>query len=84
VPITTSADSDPIAEMVAQVRASRLPEPEERSRIREGAGVSRRAMARACGVTVATVIKWEAGSQPRSRHAAVYQAALSALEQVAS
>jgi DNA-binding transcriptional regulator YiaG len=73
-----------VAELVAQVHASRLPAPTERTRIREAAGVSLRAVARACGVTVATVIKWEAGAQPRPRHAVVYGALLKALNEAAA
>lgn len=81
---TTPAVPDSVAELVAQVVGSQLPAPAERIRIRERAKVSLRAMARACGVTVATVIKWEAGAQPRAAHAAVYGAALKALVEATS
>jgi len=87
--ITTRAVPDANAELIAELAAQvvttkELPTPRERTRIREKAGVSRRAIARACGVTVATVIKWEKGAQPRPAHAVVYHAALKALEQAAS
>jgi DNA-binding transcriptional regulator YiaG len=78
---TTQAIPESVARLADQVRASRLPPAEERVRIRERAQVSKRALARACEVTTATVIKWEAGATPRPGHAAVYHAALQALQE---
>lgn len=57
----------PVDELLEQLRAQRrLPTPAERRRIREEAGVSQRALARAIGVSWTSVHRWEAGSVPRT------------------
>lgn len=75
----TTALPEPAAALVAQVQATRLPPPAKRRAIRVAAGVSARAMARACDVTVMTLLKWEDGATPKPERAIVYGALLRAL-----
>lgn len=50
-----------------------LPDPEERRRLREAAGLSQQEVADALGVTRAAVGHWETGSRsPRGRRLAEY------------
>lgn len=67
----------PLAELV---RASRLPEPAERKRIRELAGISLRRMGDALGVTAPTVHNWENDHEgPSMENAAKYRKLLDEL-----
>lgn len=57
-----------------KVRASKLPPPEERARIRRAARATLRDFADVLGVNAMTVCRWEAGSvQPRLEHAIAYR-----------
>lgn len=72
-----SNGASPLAELV---RASRLPPPAERRRIRLAAGVSLRRMGDALGVTAPTVHNWEnSGDGPSMENAARYRALLEQL-----
>lgn len=84
--ITETANSDPIDELVAAVRAAKLPPPpRERRRIRNVAGVSLRDAAQALGVTNLTVSRWERGiAEPKHEHATRYRRLLDALTDAAS
>ncbi|MFD5322269.1 helix-turn-helix domain-containing protein, partial [Streptomyces sp. NPDC127098] len=54
-------------------QARPLPEPAERLRLREVAGLSRPQVAGALGVSTSTVAGWETGrSEPRGEHRAAY------------
>lgn len=79
--MTGSALPEGVAALVDQVRNGRLPSPERRKEIRVRAGVSARALARALGVDVMTVVRWEDGATPRPEHAGPYRQALEALEE---
>ena len=62
------------------VRASRLPSPTERRRVREVAGVSLRRMGHALGVTAPTVHNWENAQEgPSMENAAKYRRLLEEL-----
>jgi DNA-binding transcriptional regulator YiaG len=71
--------------LLDRVRASSgLPAPRQRRGIRERAGVSQRDVARALGVSVMTLNRWERGlSEPKAR-AAAYAELLSQLEDASS
>ncbi|MDH6141008.1 transcriptional regulator with XRE-family HTH domain [Kitasatospora sp. GP30] len=62
-----------------------LPNPDERRRIREAAGLSRRELADAIGVTRQAVGHWETGARqtPRGQLLDRYVAALRALQEAA-
>ncbi len=69
-----------VASLAELVRASRLPVPAERRRIREAAGVSLRRMGDALGVTAPTVHNWENDHEgPSMENAAKYRALLDEL-----
>ena len=71
----------PVDELLDHIRSRRtLPAPAERRRIREGAGVSQRALAKALGVSWTAVHRWEAGSVPRT-HLDEYADALKRLRE---
>lgn len=73
--------ASPLAELV---RASRLPHPEERRRIRVAAGVSLRRMGDDLGVTATTVHNWENDHDgPSLENAARYRALLDQLAEAA-
>jgi DNA-binding XRE family transcriptional regulator len=66
--------------LAEQVRASRLPPPRERRRIREAARVSLRRAGEELGVDPMTVLRWERGVvEPRLEHAIAYRELLDAL-----
>lgn len=67
---------------MARVRASALPDPADRKRIRLGAGLSLRALGDALGVSAPSVQAWEAGTTPRPNHAVAYRRLLDDLEAV--
>lgn len=75
--------TEPGAPTLAElVRASRLPEPAERKRIREAAGLSLQRMADALGVTASAVSYWENGVDgqgPSLENAVKYRALLDEL-----
>ncbi len=76
----TSTESG-LDDLAASVRAARLPEPEERRRIREGARVTVREGAAVCGVSKQTFLDWEtAKTEPRRAHAIVYRQLLDTLK----
>jgi DNA-binding transcriptional regulator YiaG len=76
--MATTAD-----ELIATARTYRdLPEPRQRQRIREDAGVSQRAVAEALGVATLTVHRWERGVRPRPYIVAAYLALLNQLAAV--
>ncbi len=61
-----------------------LPPPVARRALRQAAGVSLLAVARACGVSRQAVAHWEAGTrQPRDEHLAAYLQALRLLREKA-
>lgn len=68
-----------VAELIADLAATRLPPPEDRRRIRVTAGVSYRRAARALGASPAAVQNWENGAQPRPDKAKLYREFLDAL-----
>lgn len=72
--MATSELASPVHESLADlVRASRLPEPTERQRIRREANVPLRRMGEIIGVSGMTILSWERGvTQPRLDHAAAY------------
>jgi transcriptional regulator with XRE-family HTH domain len=74
-----------MAELRRQVTMTReLPPPERRRRIRERAGVSRRTVAAAVGVTPSALAFYEAGKRtPRGERLAKYLEALAILEDAA-
>jgi DNA-binding transcriptional regulator YiaG len=74
-------DTDALEHALAEARTRRrLPAPSRRRRLRERAGLSQRAVARALGVTREAVAYWEAGHRtPRAAHAAAYVALLDRL-----
>ena len=72
----------PLADLV---RAARLPEPAERKRIREKAGVSLRRVAEELGVSITTVWHWEHdGDGPSMENAVRYRELLDQLNEAAS
>lgn len=78
---TELANPDPVAALVAEVKAARLPPPTARRRIRERAGVSLRDAAAALGVHAMTVHRWETSAEPNREHAIAYRRLLEALEE---
>jgi len=78
------AAPDGISDLVTEVRLTQLPAPARRKRIRVDAGVSARKAARALGVDVMTLVRWEQGATPRPEHAIPYRRLLDGLEEVTS
>lgn len=80
-----SATVDPIAAAATRARAlESLPEPNERRRIREAAGVPIAAVADALSVSRAAVSRWEAGQRlPAGELAEQYAAVLDRLRGLA-
>jgi DNA-binding transcriptional regulator YiaG len=76
--------STPIDEAVAKALARRgLPSPEERRRIRQGAGLSQGDIADALGVDWSTVSRWEAGVRdPDGANVGAYAELLDRLRRV--
>lgn len=69
-----------VADLAQKVRASRLPPPAERARIRRQARASLRDFARALDVSPTTMQRWEAGDgEMRLDHAVAYAGLLNAL-----
>ena len=66
--------------LLDELRATQLPPPALRRRIREKAGLSARRLARALGVATSTLLAWEEGATPHPAHARLYREALDALE----
>lgn len=80
--MSTRAEPDLATELVADVKACRLPPPARRRRIREEADVSLRAMAKVLGVTAGALQRWEAGTvTPRRANAVKYGRLLHMLEE---
>lgn len=78
----TETGTSPLADLV---RASRLPEPAERRRIRRTAGVSLRRVADEIGVSEMAVSAWERGEwNPSLENAAKYRTLLDELIKAAS
>ena len=74
-----------VAPLADLVRAARLPEPAERKRIREQAGVSLQRMADELGVSVTSIWHWEKGQDgPSLENAARYRELLDQLDKAAS
>ena len=71
--------------LVEELRATRLPSPAVRRRLREEAGLSLRDVARVLGVAPMSVHRWEAGivkiKRENARH---YREFLDALQEVSS
>jgi DNA-binding transcriptional regulator YiaG len=66
--------------LVEKVRASRLPPPDVRRRIRKEAGLPMRVLAAHLNVTTMTVFRWERGEAvPRMDHAIAYRQLLDEL-----
>lgn len=64
--MVTKTSTDRVGALIARVRTGKaLPEPAERKRIREQAGVSLRQAGAAVGVSFMAIVRWEAGAQPR-------------------
>lgn len=78
--MSTEAVAEPFSALVERVRASRLPRPAERRRIRQAARLTYRDMASVLGVDPMTVLRWERGVTPRPEHAVYYRRLLDALE----
>ena len=71
-----------ISALVARARATQLPRPSERRRLRQNARLTFREMGRALHVDPMTVLRWEKGTvSPRPEHAAAYGRLLAALEE---
>ena len=68
-----------IEALAREVRDSRLPAATVRRRIRQDAGVSLRAAARALEVDPMTILRWEKGQEPSRSHAVAYRQLLDAL-----
>lgn len=67
--------------LVERVRASRLPPPAERSRIRRTARATLRDIATELAVSPATVWRWEQGvAEPRLDHAIAYRQLLDQIQ----
>ena len=62
-------------------RPAELPEPAERRRIREAAGITGFALAAEIGVAPGTVYGWETGREPSGPLRTLYAAALRRLEE---
>jgi DNA-binding transcriptional regulator YiaG len=61
---------------------SQLPNPRNRRRIRERAGISQREMAEALGVGLMTINRWERGlTRPRGQQAVAYTSLLQQLKE---
>jgi predicted transcriptional regulator len=72
------------ARLARMVRLARLPEPAERRRVREAAGLSRQQVADELGVTQAAVAYWESGTwTPTLENAGKYRALLEQLAEAA-
>jgi DNA-binding transcriptional regulator YiaG len=84
MPESEPAVPDGIRDLVTEVRLTQLPAPARRKRIRVDAGVSARKAARALGVDVMTLVRWEQGATPRPEHAIPYRRLLDGLEEVTS
>lgn len=70
--------------LLKAVAARRLPEPNERRRIREQVGLTQDEIANQLGVSRATVARWEAGTRrPRRQHVTAYAGLLRQLSRVA-
>ncbi|MFI0139619.1 helix-turn-helix domain-containing protein [Streptomyces luteogriseus] len=68
-----------------RVRASQLPPPPERVKIRQESGASLRDFADELGVSPMTVLRWETGkSKPRMRRAIAYRRLLDAVREAAA
>lgn len=68
-----------------RVRASQLPPPLERVKIRQESGASLRDLAEELGVSPMTVLRWEQGrSKPRMRRAIAYRRLLDELKEAAA
>lgn len=63
----TTSLADPVAELVSQVHDGALPSPRRRREIRQRAEVTLTAVARALGVSYATMQRWEKGTQEPQR-----------------
>ena len=73
-------EAQAVADLAQKVRASRLPPPEERARIRREARASLRDFAAALGISPTTMQRWEAGDgEIRLDHAVAYAGLLTAL-----
>lgn len=71
--------------LAGRVRASQLPPPLERARIRESSGASLRDFAEELGVSPMTVLRWEQGkSRPRMHRAIEYRRLLDAVKEAAA
>jgi transcriptional regulator with XRE-family HTH domain len=67
--------------LVEQLRATQLPPPAERRRIRRRAGATLQAIGKELGVTAMTVLRWENGEAvPKPEHAIAYRRLLEELE----
>jgi DNA-binding transcriptional regulator YiaG len=67
--------------LAEEVRASRLPPPLTRRRLREAAGLSLHDVGQAVGVSAMSVLRWERGGEPTRQHAIVYRKLLVALDE---
>lgn len=76
------SDPPPKDSLGARVRASRLPPPSVRQRIRRESRIPLREMAVHLAVTPMTVLRWERGeAKPRLGHAIAYRRLLDELEE---
>jgi DNA-binding transcriptional regulator YiaG len=71
-------------DLVARLRANRMPPPAERRAIRQRANASLDDLAEVLGVGKMTLSRWERGErQPRPKHRVAYICLLQALAEVA-
>jgi DNA-binding transcriptional regulator YiaG len=78
-PSQSEGNGTKLDQLLADVRSRRqLPPADERRRIRLAAGVKQRELARALGVSLTAIQRWEAGARPRA-HVAEYRRALDGL-----
>lgn len=79
--MNTAPSNTAHSDLVERVRASQLPAPAERARIRRTAHATLRHFATELDVSVATVWRWESGTaEPRLDHAIAYRQLLDKIQ----
>jgi DNA-binding transcriptional regulator YiaG len=72
----------PAEQLARRIRASKLPPPSERARIRREARITLREFAQVLGVTTTTVYRWELGdTEPKTDHAIAYSDLLTKIQE---
>jgi DNA-binding transcriptional regulator YiaG len=78
--VNTAPPDTARSNLAERVRASRLPAPADRARIRRTARATLRDFAAELDVSAATVWRWEQGAEPRLDHAIAYRGLLDEIQ----